>query len=152
MIPLGADDTMLSKVERFWISFILRFAFGFLFLFASLNIFNYGAEAFSTELAKPFANTWVAKIPDSDVFLRYFLQGLPYLMGALAVPILTGIFVKPALRLGALMLVCLGLGKYIQNDIPTSASDFVLAFILCVGLYVLGQESAEKESLGDNIA
>ena len=143
---------MLSKVERFWITFILRFAFGFLFLFASLNIFSYGAESFATDLAKPFANTWLAKIPDSDVFLKYFLLGVPYVLGALSVPILTGIFVKPALRLGALVLVCLGLGKYIQNDIATTASDFIFAFIICLGLYVLGQERSEKESVGDYTA
>jgi hypothetical protein len=61
-------------------------------------------------------------------------------MAALSVPILTGILLKPALRFGALVLLCFGLGKYIQNDIPTTAADFLFAFIICVGLYFLSQE------------
>ena len=144
---------MLSKTERFWIAFIMRFAFGFLFLFASVNIFMYGTDKFAAELAKPFANTWVASIDGStgfiDKFIEKFLIATPYIFGALSVPILTGIFLKPALRLGALMLVCLGLGKYIQNDIATTASDFTLAFIICLGLYALGRERPDAEPVAD---
>ena len=137
---------MLSKVERFWLAFILRFAFGFFFLFAALNIFDYGVDAFATNLSKPFASTWIWKIQGADNFITKFLGFVPYTFAVLCVPILTGIFAKPALRFGALMLVCLGLGKYIQNDIATTASDFLLAFIICLGLYVLGREKPEPAS------
>ena len=134
---------MLSRVERFWIAFILRFGFGFLFLFAAVGIFNYGPNLFAEDLAKPFAATWVGGIQGSDQFIQKFLLGVPYVMGVLSVPILTGIFLKPALRLAALMLVCLGLGKYIQNDIATTASDFTLAFIICLGLFALDKEQPD---------
>ena len=139
---------MLSKVERFWIAFNLRFAFGFLFLFASLNMFSYGPENFATDLSKPFESTWLWSIQGDEtfvsVFIWQFLRATPYVMAVLCVPILTGIFAKPALRLGAFVLICLGLGKYIQNDIATTAADFTLALIIWLGLYLLGTESGER--------
>jgi len=136
---------MISKFERFWIAFILRFAFGFLFLFAAINIFSFGVENFANEMSKGFEETWLAKIYISEsltgmVVVKAFLTGAPYVMATLSVPILTGILLKPALRLAALLLLCFGLGKYIQKDIATTAADFLFAFIICVGLYFLGQE------------
>lgn len=135
---------MISKFERFWIAFILRFAYGFLFLFAALNIFTYGIENFSNELAKGFEPTWLGQIYITEgltgmVVVRMFLKGAPFVMAGLSVAILTGIFWKTALRIAVLVLLCFGLGKYIQNDIPTTAADFLFAFIICVGLFVLGQ-------------
>ncbi len=141
---------MLSKVERFWIAFILRFAFGFFFLFAALNIFDHGPEAFSQALAKPFESTWLWKV-GGDAFIDKFLYGMPFVFAALSVPILTGIFLKPALRLGALLFVCLGLGKYIQNanELATTASDFSFALMICLGLYALGRsEDDSPKELG----
>ena len=44
---------MVSPVERFWITFILRFAFGFFFLFAGIGIFHFGDSEFASNLAKP---------------------------------------------------------------------------------------------------
>lgn len=135
---------MVSKLERFWIVFILRFAIGFLFLFASLNIFNYGAEKFAKDLAGPFEKTWMADIEVGQWKamdgVKGFLSGMPYILGGLAVPILTGIFLRPALRLGALLLVLLGLGKYLQNDVSTTAADFLFALIICIGLFFLSLE------------
>ncbi len=139
---------MLSKVERFWIAFNLRFAFGFLFLFASLNMFSYGPDKFADDLSKPFESTWIWSIQGQRKWVGDFIWGFlfttPFVMGALSVPILTGIFAKPALRLGAFVLICLGLGKYIQNDIATTAADFTLALIIWLGLYLLGSESRDQ--------
>ena len=124
---------MLSKAERFWISFILRFAFGFLFLLAALNIFSYGPSEFAEQLSKPMLATWIGSIEGADLFVYYLLLSMP--------------FVMPVLRLGALLLVCFGLGKYIQNDIPTTAADFLFALIICLGLYVLGKEPAPQSQV-----
>jgi hypothetical protein len=148
---------MVSKVERFWIAFILRFAIGFLFLFAALNIFNYGPEKFAADLSKGFQNTWLATLEIQQGgytgldLVSYFLQGMPYVLAGLSVPILTGIFLRPALRLGALLLVMLGLGKYLQNDVMTTAADFLFALIICIGLYFLsldrGYSTARREEV-----
>ena len=135
---------MISKFERFWIIFILRFGFGFLFLFAAINIFTYGVPKFAEDLSKGFEPTWIAKITvfghTGMEFVKLFLHGAPYVMGALSVPILTGILLRPALRMGALVLLCFGLGKYTQNDIPTTAADFLFAFLICCGLYFMSIE------------
>jgi hypothetical protein len=142
---------MVSKVERFWIVFILRFAIGFLFLFASLNIFFHGPDKFAAELSRGFERTWIANIElGSNTgldFITFFLKGMPYVLGGLSVPILTGIFLRPALRLGALLLVMLGLGKYLQNDVMTTAADFLFALIICIGLYFLSLERRDRENL-----
>jgi hypothetical protein len=186
---------MISKSERFWISFILRLAFGFFFLFAAINIFNAGGPSdggpqfFARSLSKPFADTWMGDIPpvvasytatnaDGQVeqsasklywsrdvpgtievagrelkkaseshWTFYFLLGLPFVVAAISVPILTGLFLRPALRLGAVLLVLLGLGKYVTSstDLTTTANDFFFAFLICAGLYFLGQEKREEE-------
>lgn len=157
---------MISKTDSFWIKFILRVAFGFFFLIAALNIFDYGRasdfgpQAFATDLSKPFTNpsswsggiinwagTGIEKvIPGSRVAIKnlpyYFLYGLPFAFAILALPILLGILLRPALRFAALLLVLLGLGKYITTptDLSTTAHDFLFALLICVGLYFLGKE------------
>ena len=153
---------MVSKVERFWIIFILRFGIGFLFLFAALNIFKYGVDKFATDMGKPFESTWLAdlslKLPWNEVtlkgmdFVYFFLQFAPYVMAVLAVPILTGILVRPALRIGALVLICFGLGKYLQQDIATTAADFLFALIICIGLYFMSLEKREPVSRPEDAA
>jgi glycerol uptake facilitator-like aquaporin len=156
----STSKTTISAGERFWIAFILRFAFGFLFLFAAINIFNYGDARFAEDLSAPMAGTWIGDVEaqlvslakgidiedaSRDGLLVGFLRGLPYVMCALATCILTGILLKPALRLGALVMILLGLGKYLTNDIATTAQDFFFAFMICVGLYFLGLERAEPQ-------
>ena len=152
---------MLSTVERFWITFILRFAFGFLFLFAAIGIFSYGAEEFAADLARPIADSWIGNVEASvvstfqtdvefddasrDAFATGFLIAVPYIFCALSVCILTGIFLRPALRLGAIMMILLGLGKYLTNDVATTADDFLFALIICIGLYFLGQQKKARE-------
>ena len=152
---------MISRVESFWIAFVLRFAFGFLFLFAALNIFTHGVEPFANGLSAPLADTWVGDVEASVVslstglfssqavpfedasrsaFLKGFLTALPYVMCGLSVCILTGLILRPALRIGALLLVMLGLGKYLQNDVAATANDFFFAFMICVGLYFLSRQ------------
>lgn len=143
---------MVSKFERFWIIFILRFGFGFLFCFAAVNIFTYGVDNFVTDLSQGFEKTWLGQITVGSYtgmeVVKLFLYGAPYLMAVLSVAILTGLLAKPALRLGALLLLCFGLGKYIQNDIPTTAADFLFAFIICVGLYFMSLEKHQITSGG----
>lgn len=144
---------MISKFERFWITFILRFGFGFLFLFAAVNIFTYGVDKFAEDLGKGFEPTWLGKITlfgyTGMFVVNFFLHFAPFIMAALSVPILTGILVKPALRAGALLLLCFGLGKYIQNDIPTTAADFLFAFIICTGLYFMSLEKQGAATSGE---
>lgn len=146
---------MVSKFERFWIIFILRFAFGFLFLIAAINIFTYGVDNFATELSQGFADTWVAKIEIGEAeggeaaftgmaFVEFFLYAAPWIMAVLCVPILTGILARPALRLGAILMICFGLGKYVQQDIATTAADFLFAFIICAGLYFMSLEKTRR--------
>ena len=141
---------MISRFERFWIIFILRFGFGFLFLIAAVNIFTYGVDKFVDDLSKGFEDTWLGNLYIAEgltgmVIVKYFLRFAPYVMAVLSVPILTGILAKWGLRAGALLLLCFGLGKYIQNDIATTAADFLFAFIICVGLYFMGLEPARPE-------
>lgn len=159
---------MISTVERFWIAFILRFAFGFLFLFAAINIFSFGEEKFAAQLAPPIAKTWMgdldAKIVSQVKGIEYdaavplvqtgkegmtveFLKAMPYVMTALAVCILTGVLLRLALRVGALFLVILGLGKYLQNDVATTAADFSFALMICIGLYFLSLQKKPKTAL-----
>ncbi len=141
---------MISRLERFWIIFILRFAFGFFFLFAAINIFTFGVEKFAAELGKGFETTWIASPQLGGYtgmnFVNWFLQAAPFIMTALAVPILTGILLRPALRAGALLCICFGLGKYTQNDIATTAADFMFALIICLGLYFMSVSDAQAKA------
>lgn len=153
---------MVSKVERFWIKFILRFAIGFLFLVAALGQFYYGGadpldgpRKFAEALSGGFKSTWIADIQVGSLsgvtFSYWFLLCLPYVFTGLATLILTGFFVRPALRLGAIVLICLGLGKYLQgpDGISTTAFDYLFALIICIGLFFYSLEkkpAAESSS------
>jgi|RhiMethySRZTD1v2_1073278.scaffolds.fasta_scaffold50635_2 hypothetical protein len=143
----------VSKFERFWIKFILRFAIGFLFLFAAIGQFNAGGEpgvesarTFAKNLSGGFKSTWIADVQlgqytGLDV-VQGFLFGLPFAFLLLSAMILTGIGVRIALRAGAILLICLGLGKYMQGPegIATTANDFLFALIICIGLFFYGLE------------
>ena len=146
---------MVSRKERFWITFMLRMSFGFLFLIVSLGQFDAGAGVFADKVSSPYSGTWLAGALENLWFIswedgtrpiRFFLHGIPFIFAALSVPILTGLFLRPALRLGAFLLIMLGLGKYITsgNDIVPTAMNFFLAFLICCGLYFLGQEDEAK--------
>jgi hypothetical protein len=159
---------MISRVDRFWITFILRLGFGLFFAIAAINIFcaggptDTGFEWFADNVSKAFTSTWLGDIDTSIMGMvaailpehaqpskslcNYFLRALPFLFAAISLPILLGVFLRPALRLGALLLVLLGLGKYISSgqDLSTTAHDFFFAFLICSGLYFLGQEKAEE--------
>jgi len=156
---------MVSPKEQFWITFMLRMSFGFLFLFVSLGQFDAGGpsdsgpEWFANTLSNSYSGTWLAAVLENIGFkdginpetdepyfwpIRTFLGCIPYIFAALSVPILTGLFLRPALRCAAILLIMLGLGKYITsgNDIVPTAMNFLLAFLICVGLHFLSQEDA----------
>lgn len=202
---------MTSRTDRFWIAFIMRFAFGFLFLIAAINIFSaggphdFGPHWFAMNLSKSYSDGWTGDLlPDVEITIPepelakkraaagdssvksedvpgaaagspadagrgkpdgqkpakkkgktekvhpayFFLFGLPFLFAALSVPILLGLFLKPALRVGAILFIVLGLGKYIadSSDLSTTANDFFFAFLICAGLYFLGQKESRGEA------
>ena len=156
---------MVSPKERFWITCMLRMSFGFLFLFVALGQFDAGGpsdsgpEWFANTLSNSYSGTWLAAALEVIGFkdgidpeteepyfwpIRVFLGCIPYIFAALSVPILTGLLIRPALRFAAILLIMLGLGKYITsgNDIVPTAMNFLLAFLICVGLHLLSQEDA----------
>lgn len=148
---------MVSTLERFWILFILRFAIGFLFLFAALAQFGHGSwqdfgpEKFAEDLSKGFSGTWLAALEfrgySGTDFVYYFLYGLPFAFAALGVLILTGLLLKTALRLSAILMVALGLGKYLQNDVTATVNDFFIAFLICVALYFISLQRPAPQSV-----
>jgi hypothetical protein len=146
---------MVSTKERFWITLMLRIAFGFLFLFVALGQFDAGGPLdsgpawFAEKVAGTYKGTWLAGAFQSLGFtngtepMQFFLGCVPFIFAALSIPILTGLFLRQALRIGALFLIMLGLGKYITSgaeSIAPTAMNFLLAFLICFGLYFLGQE------------
>ena len=147
---------MVSPKERFWITFMLRMSFGFLFLFVAVGQFDAGGPTdsgpqwFADKLSSSYSGTWLAGAFKTVGFekgtepMKLFLGCIPYIFAALSVPILTGLLLRPALRLAAILLIMLGLGKYITsgNDIVPTAMNFLLAFLVCVGLHFLSQEDA----------
>ena len=170
------------QVERFWIGFVVRFAFGMLFLVAALNIFTYfdsknpppdpnrsswtyfsnSVTYFATDLGKPYEKSWVnfkwrrwpakphpetQKVVAIDLgknCIQVFLIAMPFIFLILAICLLTGILVRPAMRFGALFMVLLGIGKYVTGDSATTMQDFVFAAMLCAGLYVSSRESTTE--------
>jgi len=132
---------------------------------------DHGPSWFAAQLSKPFAASWIGEaVPDIEYSVAvigddgkpaldergeplttqvirdpsyYFLLALPYAFALLSIPILTGIFLRPALRAGAILLVLLGLGKYITGDadIGPTTNNYVLAFLICVGLHFLAHDA-----------
>jgi len=175
---LGSRDR-----ERFWIALIVRFAFGFLFLIASINIFFHdwqegstfgenwqniipSLKAWGEKMSEPYKATWInIKIDGSEVdettgapknqyevgmtCIHGFLYSMPFIFLALSILLLTGLFYRIALRLSALFLVLLGLGKYLV-DFKTGATmvtlqDFMYAMFITLALFVLSREGGPEE-------
>jgi hypothetical protein len=161
---------MTSKVDRFWIIFLLRFGFGFFFVIAAINIFQYGGphdfgpDKFARDMTAKYETNWLGDVlpmmdigqkeirdeetnkvlqpavPDMVHPTYFYMLALPFLFAILSVPILTGIWIRPALRLSALLFVMLGIGSYIGGGKPEATSyDFLFAFLICFGLHYLGQ-------------
>lgn len=169
---LGSRDR-----ERFWIALIVRFAFGFMFLIAAINIFfsSWNEDAsimanatknvgdFVDGLSKPYETSWVnIKLQSSTVepstgaprdvnelgikVVRGFLYGMPFVFAVLSILLLTGLFVRPALRASALFLVVLGLGSYLRDfksgSTLTTLQDFMYAMFITLALFTLSKEPA----------
>ena len=109
-----------------------------------------GPQWFADKLSSSYSGTWLAGAFKTVGFekgtepMKLFLGFIPYIFAVLSVPILTGLLLRPALRCAAILLIMLGLGKYITsgNDIVPTAMNFLLAFLVCVGLHFLSQEDA----------
>jgi hypothetical protein len=174
---LGSRDR-----ERFWISLIVRFAFGFMFLTAAINMFflswdeslpwqkNLTTDKVKTSLndfvalqSKAYETSWLnIKVNTGEVDLatgtsteqlqlgmlgiQYFLYSMPFVFILLSTMLLTGIFLRTGLRLSALYLVMLGIGKYIVDFktgiTMTTFSDFTYALFICMALFATSKESS----------
>jgi hypothetical protein len=172
---LGSRDR-----ERFWIALTVRFAFGFLFLIAAINILTLSwsetaslseniqkvgtsLDSFAAIQSKYYESSWMnVKIDYGAInpttgasenqlqlgmlVIRYFLFSMPFVFAFLSFLLITGIFYKAALRLSALYLVMLGLGKYVVDFKTgmtlTTLSDFTYAMFICLALFTLSKEQA----------
>jgi hypothetical protein len=155
--------------ERFWIALTVRVAFGMMFLIAAVNIFfaDPGAKVFENldsfvnTLSKPFETSWVnAKFHSWGIdpqtgapsreyqvgmpIIQGFLYAMPFIFSVLSILLLTGLFLRPALRASAIFLVLLGLGKYLTDfrsgNTVTTMQDFLYAMFITFALFVLSRE------------
>ena len=155
--------------ERFWIALTVRTAFGLMFLIAAINIFfadpgatvSANLDSFVTGLSKPFETTWVsAKFHSWDTdpqtgaptheyqvgmpIIWGFLYAMPFVLAVLSILLLTGLFLRPALRASAIFLVFLGLGKYLTDfrsgNTLTTMQDFMYAMFITFALFTLSRE------------
>ncbi len=163
--------------DRFWILLTVRIAFGFMFLIAAMNIFfsewdrskpkleniQINIGNFVDNLSKPFGESWInfkwthsqpdpvtgaVKVTELGVLIvRAFLRAMPFIMTVLSVFLLTGLFVRPALRASAIFLVLLGLGKYLTDfksgSTITTLQDFMYAMFITIALYTTSKEPDE---------
>ena len=154
--------------ERFWIALVIRFAFGFMFLIAAMNILfsewspqkdffeNAGTNlpAFVDGLSKPYEASWVNfKLFQKDLgigVVRGFLYAMPFIFTVLSILLLTGLWYRIALRASAIFLVLLGLGKYLTDfrsgNTVTTLQDFMYAMFITLALFTLSKEPAEGEA------
>jgi uncharacterized membrane protein YphA (DoxX/SURF4 family) len=116
---------------------------------------------FSDAQAKAYETTWInAKFPYGEkdpqtgavkespqiglVAIKAFLMAMPFILLVLSLLLLTGLFLRPALRLSAIYLVLLGLGKYIVDFktgvTATTMQDFLYAMFITLALFVLSKE------------
>jgi hypothetical protein len=130
---------------------------------ASTNV-----TAFADGLSKPYESSWVnikwadsKKNPETgapesstDVgmkMIRGFLLAMPFVLGALSIFLLTGIFLRPALRASAIFLVLLGLGKYLADfksgSTVTTLQDFMYAMFIVLALFAISKDRVPEPSI-----
>jgi len=119
---------------------------------------------FSEAQSKAYESSWInLKIPRGEIdpatgapkdppipvgmkAIQGFLIAMPFVLLALSLLLLTGILLRPALRLSAIYLVMLGLGKYLvdfkSGSTATTMQDFLYAMFITLALFVLSKEDA----------
>jgi hypothetical protein len=122
--------------------------------------------AFAETLSKPYESSWVNfKIHGSELdpatgaprnepyqigktVIHGFIYAMPFIMGSLSILLLTGLFLRPALRASALFLVLLGLGKYLADFktgvTVTTLQDFMYAMFITLALFALSREPVRE--------
>ncbi len=129
------------------------------------NFSNNLETVFVEGLSKPFGDSWInLKIPYGKpdpatgarkvadlglMVVKAFLRAMPFIMAVLSILLLTGLFVRPALRASAIFLVLLGLGKYLTDfksgSTITTLQDFMYAMFITIALYTTSKEPEEAE-------
>ncbi len=176
--------------ERFWTALTVRFAFGFMFLIAAINILfldwqenlplaqNFAKipdnlTAFADLQWKSYETSWInIKIPYGEkdpatgasrdvakvgmMGIRWFLIAMPFVFLVLSFFLLTGLFLRPALRASAIYLVMLGLGKYLVDFktgvTQTTLQDFLYAMFITLALFVLSKEDVPAAVEAEELA
>jgi hypothetical protein len=113
-----------------------------------------GVDEFVKDLSVPYEASWLNfkwkgwplkpdeatnSVESKDIGIeavKGFLYAMPFIFLILALMLLTGIAHRFALRVAALYLVILGIGKYVTGDPATTAQDFVFAGFCCLGLFL----------------
>ena len=113
-----------------WISLILRLAFVFLFLGATVENFVNGLDAMLTSFTEMFKDTW---LPAPLVVLH--ARVIPWVEMVLTVWLLLGIRLKEAWIVTALTLISLAFGMVVLKQSHIAANNFTYVFMACVGLY-----------------
>ena len=182
---LGSRDT-----ERFWIALTVRFAFGFMFLIAAMNILFFkwddavsvgenfsrikaNVTAFVDIQTKGYEDSWVnvkyqggavapatgttTAVPIGMTCFKVFVAAMPVVFFILSVLLLSGLFLRPALRASAIYLILLGLGKYLVDFktgvTQTTLQDFMYAMFITLTLFVLSKENTPvREEVQEEVA
>lgn len=127
---------------------------------------------FTDAQSKPYETSWInIKIPRGEkdpatgaspevlelgmIAIKGFLKAMPFVLLVLSLLLLTGIFLRPALRLSAIYLVLLGLGKYLvefKSGGATTMQDFLYAMFITLALFVLSKEDAPAAVVAEEYA
>lgn len=111
------------------ISYILRLAFIVLFGNAALAKFMMGLGASSQYIADMFKATWLPA-----PLVGVYAGALPWVEAAIALWLLSGIYLKEAWVLTAITLISLGFGLMVAQS-PMSAGVYGYILMACAGLY-----------------
>jgi uncharacterized membrane protein YphA (DoxX/SURF4 family) len=127
---------------------------------------------FSDSQSKAYETTWInAKFPYGEkdpqtgatkeapqiglTAIKWFLMAMPFILLALSLLLLTGLFLRPALRLSAIYLVLLGLGKYLvefKSGGATTMQDFLYAMFITLALFVLSKDDVPAQVAAEEYA
>lgn len=134
-----AQAGMWNRDEA-WISLLLRLFVGMLFGVASINKFAGGLDQVGMSFETMFKETWLPQ-----ALVSGFAGAIAYVEGALAIWILSGLFLRWAWVACGLMMISLAFGTLVAGQHAVAANNTIYLLTMLAGLHVARYDPLHPE-------
>jgi thiosulfate dehydrogenase [quinone] large subunit len=131
----------LNKIDLSFAALVMRLGVGLAFFMAGLGkILNFNVRV--TGMEDSFTETWLP-----DFLVSIFANLLPFAEIILGSLLLLGLFLRPALYLGGLLLIVLNFGLLVRGDGNVAKSNIAYLIIIALDIILLNYNKYSLDNL-----